>query len=390
MAAGQRWRDSRHQAGPMGVGTGGAAEHTEEGPREGIMEGRKEVEDGEAEWPAGEASAKAGYDRLRGRGGERREHAGGGRRRPGHLQQNDRQGANQGGASAAAGTKRYHDRGARSGSQQLVDQDRLPPPPPGYPSFGNTAGVPSRAPAIHWLHRASVPPAPRWVRADEGGESDSLHPDCGWKCVPKSVIAPFNPLSAYQHMTSPAARSHPPAWVRHDFEGGGGGGLTGGPGGGNQMPGPRDPESEAQDGSRSTGARGETLDSMWQTAQGGIPMTEVAAPASASKGAPLGAAAAAPGAEGTRAEEQLKEAVEHLGDAGGVRQAAAEGRGEEGEGRGAWTPGAPTGSWRAEESRGAKRPGEETRGDKRGAGAAEERKERYSAEQVGVGIRMLC
>ena len=86
----------------------------------------------------------------------------------------------------------------------------------------------------------------------------------------RSVVAPFNPLSVYEHMTSPSAALHPPAWVRHDYQGGTGGAAMGGPGGGNQMPGPREVGTHKEGGGGGKGH--ESLDSMWQTAQGGIPL----------------------------------------------------------------------------------------------------------------------
>ena len=175
------------------------------------------------------------------------------------------------GASAGPGANARdgRDRSERDEGQSSSDEKRLPAPPPGYPSFGDTeAPAASRAP-IDWLHQSAAPPAPRWVREDQEGQGkagEGTRRGCGWKCVPKSMIAPFNPLSVYQHMTSPSAGLHPPEWVRHDFGGGVGGGATGGFGGGNAMPGPREAGRTKPD-----------------------------------------------------AQEQLKRAVEHLGDADGVR-----------------------------------------------------------------------
>ena len=184
----------------------------EEGPRAGGRVPEEVVDVGDAS----EEAAKAGYEGLRGRGGARKrdpsDWGGGG------VEEEESRGGSGGDASTGAGGERqYEGRGeegypGRGGLTESAPertpetwhrtlqpqpatptrpepQGRLPPPPPGYPAFGDTAAPPAAAPAIHWLHgRSSVPPAPRWVRADDDGESDSVTPDCGWKCVPRCGV----------------------------------------------------------------------------------------------------------------------------------------------------------------------------------------------------------
>mmetsp|Transcript_38607 Transcript_38607/g.60232 ORF Transcript_38607/g.60232 Transcript_38607/m.60232 type:complete len:574 (-) Transcript_38607:184-1905(-) len=60
------------------------------------------------------------------------------------------------------------------------------------------------------LHPSAPAPVPQWVRDDE----EPSKKDCGGDCVPRSMVAPFNPLSAYE--TQGTEGQGPPRWVRDD------------------------------------------------------------------------------------------------------------------------------------------------------------------------------
>uniref|UniRef100_A0A7S0EB78 Uncharacterized protein n=1 Tax=Hanusia phi TaxID=3032 RepID=A0A7S0EB78_9CRYP len=75
---------------------------------------------------------------------------------------------------------------------------------------------PSMGVRERFASRGRTPPAPRWVRDDM--DEHSRPADCGGSCVPQSVVAPFNPLSQYERLTSDYDLRHPPGWVRKDFD----------------------------------------------------------------------------------------------------------------------------------------------------------------------------
>ena len=63
--------------------------------------------------------------------------------------------------------------------------------------------------------RGGVAREPEWARRDDDADGGG-GTGCGGDCVPADVVAPFNPLSQYEHETGGRALAHPPAWVEND------------------------------------------------------------------------------------------------------------------------------------------------------------------------------